>query len=118
MAVPEVVTALANNGEFAIRDVVIDEGDKLKDILDLTDDYNGIFNKHPSTQEIRSAMRSSGNRSSLLGKLMSEERVGDKSFTSTPPAIGRTVGKEPTSRFGYTPIGNAIENRGKRFTPK
>ena len=49
---------------------------------------------------------------------MSEERVGDKSFTSTPPAIGRTVGKEPTSRFGYTPIGNAIENRGKRFTPK
>ena len=116
--VPEIVTALANNGEFAIRDVVIDEGDKLKDILDLTDDYNGIFNKHPSTQEIRSAMRSSGNRSSLLGKLMSEERVGDKSFTSTPPAIGRTVGKEPTSRFGYTPIGNAIENRGKRFTPK
>ena len=116
--VPEVVTALANNGEFAIRDVVIDEGNKLKDILDLSDDNNGIFNKHPSTQEIRSAMRSSGNRSSLLGKLMSEERVGDKSFTSTPPAIGRTVGKEPTSRFGYTPIGNAIENRGKRFTPK
>ena len=44
------VTALANNGEFAIRDVIDDEGDKLKDILGLTDDYNGIFNKHPSTR--------------------------------------------------------------------
>ena len=63
-------------------------------------------------------MRSSGNRDTLLGQLMSEERVGDKSFTANPPAIGRSVGKTPTSRFGYTPIGNAIENRGKRFTPK
>ena len=33
-------------------------------------------------------------------------------------AIGRTVGKEPTSRFGYTPIGNAIENRGKEVYTK
>ena len=32
--------------------------------------------------------------------------------------FGRTVGKEPSSRFGYTAIGNAIDNRGKRFTPK
>ena len=68
-SVPEVVTALANNGEFAIRDVVIDEGDKLKDILDLTDDYNGIFNKHPSTQEIRSAMRGTGNQVLYLENL-------------------------------------------------
>jgi hypothetical protein len=35
----------------------------------------------------------------------------------TPPAIGRTVKKSASSRFGYQPIGNALENRGKRFRP-
>ena len=44
-------------GDFAIRDVAIDEGDKLKNRLDLSDDYKGIFDKHPTTQEIRSRLR-------------------------------------------------------------
>ena len=49
---------------------------------------------------------------------MAENRVSKSAFRTKPKRIGRVSGKEPTSRFGYTPIGNAIENRGKRFTPK
>ena len=36
----------------------------------------------------------------------------------TPPKIGRTSSAKPTPRFGFTPIGNSTQNRGKRFTPK
>ena len=115
--IPSIVAAYGSMGDFAIRDVAIDEGDKLKNRLDLSDDYKGFFDKHPTTQEIRSRLRG-GARGSLLGQLIAEERVSDTAFRTTPDKIGRTVGKKPTSRFGYTPIGNAIENRGKRFTPK
>jgi hypothetical protein len=115
--IPSIVAAYGSMGDFAIRDVAIDEGDKLKNRLDLSDDYKGYFDKHPTTQEIRSRLRGDA-RNSLLGQLIAEERVSDTAYRTTPDKIGRTVGKEPTSRFGYTPIGNAIENRGKRFTPK
>ena len=124
--IPSIVAAYGSMGDFAIRDVAIDEGDKLKNRLDLSDDYKGIFDKHPTTQEIRSRLRGTlrerltrrGTRENLLGQLIAEGRVSDTAYRTTPDKIGRTVGKEPSSRFGYTPIGNAIENRGKRFTPK
>ena len=115
--IPSIVAAYGSMGDFAIRDVAIDEGDKLKNRLDLSDDYKGYFDKHPTTQEIRSRLRGDA-RNSLLGQLIAEERVSDTAYRTTPDKVGRTVGKKPTSRFGYTPIGNAIENRGKRFTPK
>ena len=121
--IPSIVAAYGSMGDFAIRDVAIDEGDKLKNRLDLSDDYNGIFDKHPTTQEIRSRLRGTlrerltrrGTRENLLGQLIAEGRVSDTAYRTTPDKIGRTVGKEPSSRFGYTPIGNAIENRGKRL---
>ena len=115
--VPDVVAAYGTVGEFAIRDVSIDNEDKLKNALDFSDDYKGFFDKHPTTQEIRSRLRG-GAKDELLGQLMAEGRVSKSSFRTKPKRIGRVSGKEPTSRFGYTPIGNAIENRGKRFTPK
>ena len=115
--VPDVVAAYGTVGEFAVRDVSIDNEDKLKNALDFSDDYKGFFDKHPTTQEIRSRLRG-GAKDELLGQLMAEGRVSKSSFRTKPKRIGRVSGKEPTSRFGYTPIGNAIENRGKRFTPK
>ena len=54
--IPSIVAAYGSMGDFAIRDVAIDEGDKLKNRLDLSDDYKGIFDKHPTTQEIRSRL--------------------------------------------------------------
>ena len=87
--------------DFAIRDVAIDEGDKLKNRLDLSDDYNGIFDKHPTTQEIRSRLRGTlrerltrrGTRENLLGQLIAEGRVSDTAYRTTPDKIGRTVAK-------------------------
>lgn len=99
-------------GTYSIKNVKI--ADDLANQITFVDDYNGIFDKRPSTQEIRSSFRSSGNRS-IGGRLVAEGRLSQTYNTITPPRIGRTVGKAPKGRFGFTPIGNAIENRGKRF---
>ena len=45
--------------------------------------------------------------------MVAEGRVSKTSFRTKPKRIGRVSGIEPTSRFGYTAIGNAMENRGK-----
>ena len=104
-------------GAFAIQTVVVDADDLLKLKILLTDNYKDVFAKIPTTQEIRSAFRNSANISAIGGVLVSEDRLNPKYKSKTPPSIGRTSKKTPSSRFGYEPIGNALENRGKRFTP-
>ena len=83
----------------------------------MTDDYENVFDKIPTTQEIRSAFRNKSSRDTVGGILVSEERLNPDYKATTPPSIGRTAKKSPSSRFGFEPIGNALENRGKRFTP-
>ena len=104
-------------GSFAIQTVVVDADDLLKLKILLTDNYKDVFAKIPTTQEIRSAFRNSANINAIGGVLVSEDRLNPKYKSKTPPSIGRTSKKTPSSRFGYEPIGNALENRGKRFTP-
>lgn len=114
---PDWVVGQVQNGDFAIRTVVVDGGDVLLTKTLISDDYEDVFNHIPTTQEIRSAFRNKASRDAIGGKLVSEERLNKEYKTKTPPKIGRTVKKSPSSRFGFEPIGNAIENRGKRFTP-
>lgn len=100
-------------GSYSIRNVTIDES--LANQISFSSDYQGIFDHRPSIQEIRSAFRSSSNRNKLGGRLIAESRLNKDFERATPPAIGRNVGKAKRAQFGFTPIGNAIENRGKRF---
>ena len=113
----EWVVGQAVNGDYAIKTVVLDGGDVLLAKTLLTDDYNDVFNKIPTTQEIRSAFRNSSSRDSIGSVLVSEERLNPEYKSKSPPKVGRTAKKSASSRFGFEPIGNAIENRGKRFTP-
>ena len=116
--VPPIIAAHSTMGPFAIRDVQIDPADKLKDRLGYTDEYQELFSKIPTTSEIRSKFRIESNRDVLGAILVAEGRINSNFKKPNPPKIGRTSPQKPTPRYGYTPIGNAIENRGKRFTPR
>lgn len=105
------------SGDYAVRTVVVDAEDQLKLKILLTDNYKDVFAKTPTTQEIRSAFRNSANINSIGGVLVSEGRLNPRYKSKVPPKIGRTSKKTPSSRFGFEPLGNALENRGKRFTP-
>jgi len=102
-------------GSYAIRNVSIDPGASLRDSILLRDDYDGLFEKIPTTQEIRSTIRDPANKSKLAGKLVGEGRISSTYANTAAPKIGRTSPKEPSFRFGYVPLGNSIANRGKRF---
>ena len=114
---PDLVVDHTLNGSYAIQTVVVDADDVLKKSLDLEDKYQLVFKTTPTMQEIRSAFRNQDTRDTVSETLITEGRLNPDYKSIVPPAIGRTVGKATSSRYGYTPIGNAIENRGKRFRP-
>ena len=115
---PPVVVSHTTTGKFAIQNVVIDAGDVLKDELNLLNKYF-VFNKVPTTQEIRSKFRDEYNRenSGAAAVLVAEGLLSESYNVPTPTEIGRVSGKKARAQFGYEPIGNAFENRGKRFQP-
>jgi len=116
--VAPLIGAYTSMGDFSIRTVVIDADDRLLNKMIFTDDYQNYFNKPPTTQEIRSAFRDPSIKDALGGQMVTEQRLSSNYSRTTPPKIGRTSSSKPTPRFGFTPIGNSTENRGKRFTPK
>jgi len=114
---PDLVVDHTLNGSYAIQTVVVDADDVLKNSLNIEEKYNFVFRTTPTMQEIRSAFRNEDSRNTVSDLLVSEGRLNPDYKNIVPPAIGRTVSKKASSRYGYTPIGNALENRGKRFTP-
>jgi len=116
--IPTLIGAYTSMGQFAIRTVVVDHDDIAKNAREKVDDYQGIFTKTPTTQEVRSAFKNEDNVNLIGGKLVADGILNSDFRRKTPPAIGRTSSSKPTPRFGFTPIGNSTENRGKRFTPK
>lgn len=114
---PDLVVDHSINGSYAIRTVVIDAEDKLKNSLSLQDKYSDFFYKTPTIAEIRSALKSESVSNAIGNTLVSDNLLNPDYKSKTPPAIGRTAKKSASSRFGYQPIGNALESRGKRFRP-
>ncbi len=78
--------------------------------------YEGLFEKIPSTQEIRGTIRGTANRSLIGNKIVVEGRMNFVFGNTRPTKIGRTASSKQSSRFGHIPIGNSIGSRGKRFT--
>ena len=116
--VPPLIGSYTTMGDFAIRTVVVDANDTFKNAREKVDDYFGKFDTRPTTQEIRSSFKDDGNVSILGGVLVADGLLNSDYKRRTPPKIGRTSSAKPTPRFGFTPIGNSTQNRGKRFTPK
>lgn len=114
---PPNVVDFGTTGTYAIKTVVVDAGERILNSITHTDDYNDVFRFVPTNQEIRSALRSPVNRDDVASRLVAEGKLNPKYNSKIPPKVGRTAsGKTKAKRFGFTPLGNSISNRGKRFT--
>jgi acyl CoA:acetate/3-ketoacid CoA transferase beta subunit len=112
----DAIGAMMTMGDFSVRTVTVDAEDVLKNKILLRDDFEGLFEKIPTTQEIRSTIRDTANRSLIGNKMVGEGRLNAQFDNTSPPKIGRTAAAKQSSRFGSVPIGNSISSRGKRFT--
>ena len=109
--------------------VKVDAGDHVRKDFKGREHYrNGsfaVFRSAPNISEIRSAFRNPANRNAGKGKpsevatlLVAEGKLNSGFINPIPPGnlSGRTVEQgKSNSKYGYTPIGNSIENKGKKF---
>lgn len=109
--------------------VLVDAGDHVKkDFKGLEHYRNGVtpvFRAEPTISEIRSAFRNKSSRQASKTRpsevgvlLIAEGKLNHTYMNPIPPGnlTGRTVAEgKSNSKYGYTPIGNSIENKGKRF---
>lgn len=119
---------------FAVRKVLIDEDGALEDKIAKTDTYSYYFNWTPTTQEIRSKLRTMDGANDVetspegqtdgakcIQSLLDENRLNARYSLSLPPnpySVKRTGQATPTARFGYTLLGNPLERSSKTFLPK
>lgn len=102
--------------KYGIRNISID--DKLRQKIELRDEYFEAFNFVPNIHQIRSKLRDFQWRTNrdLTSYLIAQGRLSETFAKTLPKKIGRTVGKKGNIHFGVTLIGNdASDNRSKRF---
>lgn len=102
--------------KYGIRNVSIDS--KLREKIELRDEYFQAFNFVPNIHQIRSKLRDSQwrNNSNLTSVLTSEGRLSPTFCNTISPKIGRQVGRKGNVHFGVNLIGNnPSDNRSKRF---
>ncbi len=99
-----------------IQQCIVDADDYMREQIKGLDHYEGYFEREPTIQEIRSTFRNSSARNDIGPMLILEGKISSSYQNILPPKLsGRVVGKEAGSKYGYTPIGNSLDNRGKRF---
>lgn len=119
---------------FAVRKVMVDEDGTIEDKIAKIDSYTYYFNWTPTTQEIRSKLRTMDGANDAqtspegqtdgakcIQSLLDENRLHPHYTLSLPPApyeINRTGQQLPTPKFGYTLLGNPLERSSKTFQPK
>lgn len=112
-----IVGAHLAGGSYSIKTVTVDAGGVLKSKILKSDTYGGVFEDgEPSTQDLRSGMRNPEYRDQLLGNGITDNLLNEEAGIDIPPGIGRTAGKDPSSVFGITPLGNTRNNEGKLVT--
>ena len=120
--ITDAVAGVLSEGHLSIKPIVIDPNDALRYSLLLRDEYAGLFEKEPTIDEIRSSLRDVANRTitNEKGTLFVDVLVQKGTLASDwkspmPKKTGRFAKKKTSPRFGYTALGNSVNNRGKRF---
>ena len=121
---------------FAVRKVVIDYDDTLRDKISKIDGYTYYFRWSPSTDEVRSKLRTMDGANDpatspemqtdgkkCIQTLLDENRISPKykdAGPSAPYEVNRVGKAKPYdgSRFGTTLLGNPVERASKIVTPK
>lgn len=118
----DAVAGILSDGHLSIRPIIIDSGDSLSTAILLRDDYVGLFEKEPTIDEIRSSLRDPANRELktdddiiITSKLLQVSKLNASWNNPVPAKVGRIAKKDVSPRFGYTALGNSVNNRGKRF---
>jgi acyl CoA:acetate/3-ketoacid CoA transferase beta subunit len=115
---------------YGVRKVIIDPDDEIEYKLGKVDNYSHYFTWDPSTEDIRSKLRTMDgaadkfdetNAAQCIGALLTENRLSPDYKLPAPKApyqIKRLANKLPTPKYGYTLLGNPVERRSKTFLPK
>ena len=118
----DAVAGILSDGHLSIRAIAIDPKDDLRNTLLFRDDYAGLYEKVPTMDEIRSTLRDPANQTITNdeGTVVVDLLIGEKQLNAEwskpfPPKTGRIAKKSTSPRFGYTALGNSVNNRGKRF---
>ena len=107
---------------FGIRKVIIDtditdENSLVAKILK-TDDYENLFDRDPTIDEIRSKLRDPANfeNTKFTGKLISAELLSSDYAKAVDKEIGRTSSRKKVKTFGEKTLGNnPADKKSKRF---
>ena len=98
------VANFVNKSQGGIRNVIIDDGNFIKDALDKTVRYDGISNTDLKVEGVRSKLRASSNRNNrqFIQSLLEEDIICRTYNDAVPPAIGRVLDGESSTLLSGT----------------
>lgn len=118
----ELITPHLAVGNFGIRKVVIDttidDPDSLVAKILKTDDYEDLFDRDPTIDEVRSKLRDEANfnNKKFTGKLVAAGLLSSDFAKATDGEIGRTSSRKKQKQFGLKTLGNnPADKKSKRF---
>lgn len=118
----DLITPHLSLSNFAIRniqvDTDIDDPDSLVAKILKTDDYQELFDRDPSIEEIRSKLRDEANHGNgeFTSKLIANGLLSSEFALASKGEIGRTSNRKKQKKFGTKPLGNVpADNKSKRF---
>jgi len=107
---------------FGIRKVVIDtdvdDPNSLVAKILKTDDYDNLFDRDPTIEEIRSKLRDEANynNNKFTGNLVAAGLLSSDYAKATDGEIGRTSSRKKSKKFGIKSLGNnPADLKSKRF---